>query len=181
MDTIVQTLNQNVTTVQECVEGALKQQLTEEKLEEDDKNRRKTSVIIHGVKQAEATDSEERIKEDEDAMQQVLHQIECDDVSVSQIIRLGRRPDGPDTKPRPIKMVLSSEEAKVKVLVNAKNLRSKKEGGLNHVFIHQDLTPKERQARKILAAELKDRIAKGEKDLTIVNGKIVVKKPSQSQ
>jgi len=120
VDTIVQTLNQNVTTVQECVEGALKQQLTEEKLEEDDKNRRKTSVIIHGVKQAEATDSEERIKEDEDAMQQVLHQIECDDVSVSQIIRLGRRPDGPDTKPRPIKMVLSSEEAKVKVLVNAK-------------------------------------------------------------
>jgi len=136
VDSVVQTLNQNVTTVQECIEGALKVQLSEEKFEEDDKNRRKTSVIIRGVKEAKATDYEERIKEDDDAMQQVFYLIECNDVSVSQIIRLGKRPDGPDTKPRPIKMVLSSEEANVKVLVNAKNLKSKQEGGLNHVFIH---------------------------------------------
>jgi len=41
------------------------------------------------------------------------------------------------------------------------------------VFIHQDLTPKQREARKQLVAELKQRKANGEKDLIIFNGKIV--------
>jgi len=179
VDSIVMTLNQNANTVQECVEGALKLQLLEEKSEEAEKNKRKTSVIVHGVEESGAQDSDQRIKEDGDIMQEVLHQIKCDDVSVSQVIRLGKRPEGPDMKPRPIKMVLTSEESKEKVLRSAKNLRNRQEGGLNRVFIHQDLTPKERQARKLLVAELKDRIAKGEKNLTIVNGKIVMKKETR--
>jgi len=41
------------------------------------------------------------------------------------------------------------------------------------LFVHQDLTPKQREARKPLVAELKLRKANGEKDLTIFNGKIV--------
>ena len=54
-------------------------------------------------------------------------------------------------------------------------MRNKKEGGLDKVFIHQDWTPKEREARRIVVKELMDKKAKGEKDLIIVNGKIVLK------
>ena len=180
MDSIVTTLNNNATTVQECVEGALKLQLLEEKSEEAEKNRRKTSVIIHGIVESTAADSEQRVKDDGDIMQDILHQIKCDEVNVSQIIRLGKRQEGPDMKPRPIKMVLESEESKDRVLRCAKNLKYRQEGGLNRVFIHQDLTPKERAARKILVMELKDRMANGERNLTIVNGKIVQRKETRN-
>jgi len=49
-------------------------------------------------------------------------------------------------------------------------LREKKEGGWAKVFIHQDLTPKQREARKPLVTELKERKANGETDRTIFNG-----------
>ena len=59
-------------------------------------------------------------------------------------------------------------------------MKNRQEGGLNRVLIHQDLTPKEREARKILVMELKDRTANGERNLTIVNGKIVQKKETRN-
>jgi len=63
-NSIVTTLNRNANTVQECVEGALKMQLLEERAEEAEKNRRKTSVIVHGIPESEAAESEERMKDD---------------------------------------------------------------------------------------------------------------------
>ena len=38
------------------------------------------------------------------------------------------------------------------------------------------MTPKEREVKRIVVKELMDRMAKGEKDLIIVNGKIVLKR-----
>jgi len=52
-------------------------------------------------------------------------------------------------------------------------LREKKDGGWEKVFVHQDLTPKQRKERNKLVQELKDRLASGEKDLVIFLGKIV--------
>lgn len=89
-------------------------------------------------------------------------------------IRLGKKPDA-GMKPRPIKLVLETEEEKISLLKKAKNLRLAKEGGWETVFIHQDLTPREREMRKILVQEMKQRQAKSKKDFTIFNGKIVKK------
>ena len=77
-------------------------------------------------------------------------------MSVNSIVRLGRRPVGEDTKPRPLKVVLASEDQKDKVLRVSKNLKYKGDG-LEKVFMHQDLTPKQRQKRKELVEELKAR------------------------
>ena len=44
------------------------------------------------------------------------------------------------------------------------------------IFIHQDLTPKQREARKLLVQEMKERTIRGEKDLMIFNGKIIKKR-----
>lgn len=52
-------------------------------------------------------------------------------------------------------------------------MREKKDGGWEKVFVHQDLTPKQRKERNKLVQELKDRLASGEKDLVIFLGKIV--------
>lgn len=97
---------------------------------------------------------------------------------MEKIIRLGKRSpesnsDDDPPKPRPIKAILDSEENKIRVIRNAKNLRRAKEGGWEKVFVHQDLTPKQREARNLLVQELKARVAQGETDLTIYRGAVV--------
>ena len=58
-------------------------------------------------------------------------------------------------------------------LSKAKNLPRKGEGETNGIFMHQDLTPKQRVRRQELVKELKSRQSQGEKNLIIVNWKIV--------
>ena len=55
-------------------------------------------------------------------------------------------------------------------------MKDKKEGGLDTVFIYPDLTPKQREARKKLVMELKNRQSNGESGLIIVGSKIVKRK-----
>ena len=167
----------NATTVpdniQERVEEALRTKTMEDKEEEEEIHKRRNCVIIHGLTESLSDEPEERIDDDFCNVASVLNELNCDDVKVAKAIRLGRRVEGPDVKPRPIKLTLDTEENKVKVLTAAKNLSWKKEGGWNKIFIHQNLTPKQRQARSVLVKELKERQSKGEKDLIIVNWKIV--------
>jgi len=43
----------------------------------------------------------------------MLHQMKCDSILVDSLVRLGRKPDDPQNdKPRPVKIVLASEEQK---------------------------------------------------------------------
>jgi len=72
-----------------------------------------------------------------------------------------------------VKLVFTSEIDKQNVLKASKNLAVKEEGVWKRVFIHQDLTMKEREVRKRLVQELKSRQAAGETDLMILNGNIV--------
>jgi len=52
-------------------------------------------------------------------------------------------------------------------------LRDKKDGGWEKVFVHQDLTPRQRKDRRKLVLTLKTTLAQGEKDLVIYCGEIV--------
>ena len=150
--------------------------LQKEKEEQEEINKRKQCVIIHGLKEPANVTSDHRKAEDEDAIIDLLHHITCDDVSVSAAIRLGKQQqEGPEAKPRPIKIILQSEAQKEKVLQNAKNLKALR-NGLEKVFIHQDLTPKQREARQQLVKELKGRQAQGEQNLIIVGEKIVTRR-----
>jgi len=156
------------------VEDAVKMKLQEEK-EEEELNKRKYSIIAHGLAEPSGDTAETRIKSDCDTVEHMFHKTELDTISVEQITRLGKRSDEPDAKPRPVKLTVASETQKDQVLKQAKNLRKIKEGGMDKVFIHQDLTPRQRQRRKILVQELKDRQQRGEQNLIIVNWKIVTR------
>jgi hypothetical protein len=166
----------DVTAVQGCVQGALKIQSKEDKDEEEDKKKRIASVIIHGMNEPAANESDDRKNEDCDLVQVLLHKLDCDDISVKDVTRLGPRPILEDARARPMRLMFETEDSKIRVLKRAKNLKEIKEGAWNKVFIHQDLTPKERELRKVLIQELKERKEKGEKDLMIVNGKISVRR-----
>ena len=155
-----------------AVQGAIQ----EDKAEEMESEHRKKNVIVHGVPESEAEASDERINDDLAVLAAMFQEVKVDNIQVESVVRLGKKASDPTQNPRPMKLVLNSEENKISLLKNAKNLREKQEGGWSKVFIHRDMTPKQREARKPLVAELKERKAKGEKDLTIFRGKIVKKR-----
>ena len=148
----------------------------EQKQEEEDRERRKCNIIIYGLQEPSATEAEEKRNEDSDLAQLMLHKISCDDISVGHITRLGPPPESAGSKPRPVKLTVNTVDARDKILRQSKNLRAIKEEVWKTVFIHQDLTPREREARKLLVQELKARKLAGETNLIIVSGKIVTKR-----
>jgi len=164
-----------VQVVQGAVEGAL--QLDKE--EETEIERRKCNVIIHGVSESHGDNSDQRVEDDLAVLAAMFQEVGVGEVLVDSVIRLGKR-NTDSAHPRPMKVVLNSVDGKVKLLRNAKNLRAKEDGGWSKIFIHQDLTPRQREARKPLVAELKQRKANGEKDLIIFNGKVIRKRGAQS-
>ena len=118
----------------------------------EDRVRRSNCVIIHGVAESGAEEALRRREEDRAQIETLFSDLGCGEVRAGQIIRLGKRTSGvgvvPQTKPRPIKLVLDSEGTKVEILRCAKNLRMKGDGAWRNVFIHQDLTPREREQRR---------------------------------
>ena len=149
-----------------------------EKTEEFEIEQRKTCAIVHGLSESDADTPGERIDNDLLQVAAMLSELKVTDAQVEKVIRLGKRSTdtAETTKPRPIKIVFNSEDSKLQVLRNAKNLRNLKEGGWERVFVHQDLTPKQREARNKLVQELKNRTAQGETDLTIYRGAVVKKR-----
>jgi len=143
-----------------------------------EKEKRKTSVIIHGIKKSEIENSREREEDDLGIVASMLHELKCEDAAVQQVVRLGkhRSSEGENapTKPPPMKMVAQSKEQKNQIIRSAKNLRLAQEGDWKTVYIHQDLTPKEREQRRKLVADLKARRENGEADFILIPERIVI-------
>jgi len=125
--------------LRDCVQDAVREKLQEDKEEVEDIKKRSTNVIIHGLREIRHEDRDARNKEEEDQMQDMLHAIRCDDVSVQNMVRLGKY-DSSSTQQisRPVKVVLASEEQRDKVLSHAKNLYGSTM--FRRVYIQQDLT-----------------------------------------
>lgn len=150
--------------------------LVEDKEEQEEINKRKNCVIVHGLEEPVGDAAEDRKKKDEDRIQQMLHELDCDMVSTQSCFRLGKPAQSADATPRPMKLILASEDQKIRLLKNAKNLKSMQDKKLDKVFIHQDLTPRQRERRHQLVLEMKQREANGEKGLRIVNNEIIQRK-----
>jgi len=160
--------------LRDCVQDAVREKLQEDKEELDDIKRRSTNVIIYGLAEVADTDKDVRQQHDDDELQEILHHINCDDVSVQDIVRLGKF-DNASAAVRPIKVMLASEQARDKVLAQAKNLHRNIK--FKKVFIQQDLTVKQREKRRELVQQLKQRKQNGETNLIIVQDRIVVRRP----
>lgn len=166
IDTRMSSVSAEVATLQQQTKI-----IQQDKQEQEEIDRRKTNLILHGM--VEAADANGAQEEDENGIADILHVIGCDDVSVESVIRLGRKSDEEGAKPRPIKLVLASESQKDKVLRKSKNLRSQTDNRFSAVFMHQDLTPLQRERRHMLLQELKNRRDQGETNLVLRNWKIV--------
>ena len=147
----------------------------EDEEEKEEKEKRRTSVIIHGVKESDCELPADRQEEDLAVLAAMLHELDCDEVKATKAIRLGKRStdENREDKPRPIKLVVETEDQKIKVIRSAKNLRLLQDGAWKKVFIHQDLTMKEREERRRLLGQLNKRREDGETGLVLMGNKIV--------
>ena len=159
--------------LRECVQDAVKEKLQEDKEEMEDIKKRSHNIIMHGLKEIPDDDGETCKKADEDHLEQLFHAIQCDDVSVQNIVRLGKY-DGAQAMPRSVKVVTASEQQRDKVLTKAKNLHGSTLFG--RVWIQQDLTVKQRERMRELVQQLKQRKAYGETNLIIVEDNIVLRR-----
>jgi len=97
-----------------------------------------------GLHESGSPEAKVRVAEDVDKMQEVMKGMEMHHkCKIRKVVRLGKRAETADDKPRPLKVTFGSEEDKLDVLKGAKILRNKKEGGLDKVFIYPDLTPRQ--------------------------------------
>ncbi|KOB68204.1 Uncharacterized protein OBRU01_12046 [Operophtera brumata] len=158
------------------VQAALAPRDTSALLEEIvDRERRATNVIIVGVKESDSELGTDRKKHDETVVKKMLFDVSngCDYLDkVVAVQRLGPRDSG-NAKPRPVKVVMRSRENAIWILKN-------KSRAMNGVRIYDDKTPLQRQELGKLRETLRERVEKGEPDLTIkyVKGipKIVLQK-----
>ena len=68
----------------------------EDKEEQEEMQRRKNSAIIQGLREPSVGNIESAKKEDGELISELLHELNCDDVSVNNFTRLGRRQEGPE-------------------------------------------------------------------------------------
>jgi hypothetical protein len=177
MDTLIDTVKQQAKIethlVHDCVEEVVITKMTKDQEELEEIKKRCTNVIIHGLKEPTDTEPDTRKASDESTIIDLLHEIKCDEVSVTGAIRLGKKSDAPTASPRPVKLIVASEEKRDKILRMAKNLKGREDRGLQKIFIHQDLTPRQREKRTMLVKEMKRRQEAGEKNLIIIRDRIV--------
>jgi len=117
----------------------VRDKLQEDKEEADDLQRRSMNIIIHGLKETPEEDREARRIGETDQVQGMLHVMKCDDVSVQNMVRLGSYETSLEKQtPRPLKVVMASEQQRKKVLFQAKNLKGSRD--FEKVYIQQDFT-----------------------------------------
>jgi len=131
------------------------------------------NVIITGLEDQSIGTLEERKEKDEKDVGNILEALEEENVEVSNIRRIGKiRSDGK----KMLKVELSSEEEKRRVLRKAKSLRHKPV--YETVFINNDRTIFQQKEYRQLREELKSRRENGE-DVVISRNKVVERRSLQ--
>jgi hypothetical protein len=170
---LIDTVKQKI-DAQNSADEVVISKLKEDQEEAEEQRRRRANIIVHGLRESMAPGNEERAKGDEDSVVDLLHTLKCDKVSVVSAYRLGKRHAEPEKNPRPLKIVVASEEQKEQVLFSTKNLKGLKVW--EKVILHQDLTPRQRERRQQLVKELRRRREAGDDNLMIVNNRIVTRR-----
>ena len=100
-------------------------------MEEQEIQRRKTTVIAHWVPESDSESSEKRIDHDLCQVAAMLHELDIEGIKVEKVIRLGKKHPESDesSRPGPLKIILDTDKNKIQVIKRAKNLRDKKDGG----------------------------------------------------
>ncbi|BHF63055.1 hypothetical protein SprV_0200604400 [Sparganum proliferum] len=129
-------------------------------------------IIIQGLPESSASTPRERVAADLEQLQKLLNEMlqPTEDVTVLKAYRLGSRTTAaPQTRPRPLKLVLGGSEQAKLILSRLFRLKHSHKG----VFFQPDYSPAERMKRRELVLELRTRQTNGDEGLAIYKDQIV--------
>ena len=86
--------------VNKSIDEVVSNKLREDQEELEDIRKRRTNVIIHGLKESTNDDLDQRRQEDEDQIVNLLHSIRCDNSSVAATTKWCKRHEDPVKNPR---------------------------------------------------------------------------------
>ena len=167
---ILKKVNEKVKGIEKDVIIKVKEEIGQEL----EKFKRRKNIVIYGLPEGEGRTEKEAYQMDHDNVQQLIREIGTD-VETFRIIRLGKQKI--KNKTRPIKVELSEEAEKYKILKKAANVRNLEAAKFKSIIITTDMTVKQRELEKILREDLKNRREAGETDIKIKNGRIVKSGP----
>ena len=152
------------------IADAIKKIALEERTEEDinhittatvreieQRKKRKANVIITNLEESESSNAEERNEHDFNIVKKLMTEIAAE-AEIKQIFRLGVK----TTKPRAIKVRLSTESEQNSIMKRAIILKDRTE--YKQVFINRDLTPLEQKERRLLVEEMKKKNLEAERE-----------------
>lgn len=133
-----------------------------------DKEKRKLNIVIHNIPEPSGHTYAERVEQDKATFKEMVKDAMHLSVNVTRAYRVGRPAND---KPRLLIISLENAEVKVDVLKLAPQLRAIEEW--KNVYITPDLTWKEREEGRRLREELRRRTSEGEQNLIIRRGRVV--------
>lgn len=143
----------------------------------EERERRKSNLVISGLQEKEDGSVEERKQWDLAKVQAMFSDLDDTKAGahvISNTFRVGKINS---SKPRLLKVVCASVDTKRTMLLKAKNLRRKEE--YKSVYINQDLTLAQQAQNRQLREELRWRRSRGE-DVINRHGAIVQRVPRQN-
>lgn len=149
-----------------------------EKVRQDEERLRKkkeNNLMFYNIPEEEFDDGHiiDRMMDDFEKIKEAYAEkhITINEKDLVQINRVGaKRPD----HIRPVVTTFASNEKRMEILTNSRNLKLKTEGHeIINIYVSTDKTPRQRAADKELREELKRRKAGGDTNLVIRNEKIV--------
>ncbi|CAH8487746.1 unnamed protein product [Schistosoma curassoni] len=128
------------------------------------------SAIFHRIKESDSSEPKARFEHDIVLIRQLLNQLmpqNMTGVTLLKVYRLGSLTDSKPNHSRLLKVVFGSSNERDLILQNGHKLKG------SGVFIRKDLPLADRVKRREAEKELQHRLDAGEKDLKIVNFRVV--------
>ena len=120
--------------------------------EHDDRKTRSSNLMVYNLPESNNTIPKERKLSDESLIKQIATNLGIE-IDMLNGFRIGTKTPG---KLRPYKIILDSKKTRRDLLINAKYIKDKVSSDLKNVIITADLTPTQREERKILMKELEN-------------------------
>ena len=164
--------------IEKLIEETVQRKVAQVFEETQEREKRKNNIIVVNLAESQKEEGADRKQDDIEAVKKLLTDI-TDETTASHVenpIRLGQFKIGTNTRPRLLKLTVTNDEDKKKIMRNVKNLNRGVEDAANRVYINNDCTPKEREDYKALKTELDKRRADDKDNDWIIRGNQIVKR-----
>ena len=157
-----------------CSEKTIQHHVEEVIVNQREKEEKKNNIILYGVvegnKETEEENQAETLTKTKEILKYVNPEVNTSELNTERVKRIGQKK--PDSKPRPVKVILDSTEDKFKLLRSARKLKDSE--CFKKIGLSFDKTKKEQQEYRRLKLERdeKNSATDSGKDFVIFRGRV---------